>query len=147
MRKLNDTQLVILSTAAQRDDHAVLPIPDSIKAKGANRTKTIDGLIRKGLIEEKRAGTDAPVWRQAEDGQRMMLVATEAGIHAIDGEHALDSEIPNAAPLEGRDSRSRARRTVTARSKEGPRGLSPRHGTKQVLLIGLLDRCAPGSVR
>jgi hypothetical protein len=33
--KLNDTQLVILSAAAQRGDHALLPFPQSLTVKGA----------------------------------------------------------------------------------------------------------------
>jgi hypothetical protein len=35
MPKLTDTQLVILSAAAQRRDRAVLPLPKSPKIKGA----------------------------------------------------------------------------------------------------------------
>jgi hypothetical protein len=35
MPKLTDTQLVILSTASQRDDGAALPLPKSIKLQGS----------------------------------------------------------------------------------------------------------------
>ena len=34
MPKLSDTQLVILSTAAQRSDLSVLPLPETLKIKG-----------------------------------------------------------------------------------------------------------------
>ncbi len=34
MTKLSDTQLVILSAAAQRQDRAVLPLSKSLKIKG-----------------------------------------------------------------------------------------------------------------
>ena len=35
MTKLSDTQAVILSTASQRDDGAVLPLPETLKIKGS----------------------------------------------------------------------------------------------------------------
>jgi hypothetical protein len=34
MSKLSDTQAVILSAASQRDDGAVLPLPETLKIKG-----------------------------------------------------------------------------------------------------------------
>ena len=34
MIKLSDTQAVILSAASQREDGAVLPLPESLKIKG-----------------------------------------------------------------------------------------------------------------
>ena len=37
MTKLSDTQLVILSAAAQRDDLAVLPLPETPQAQGRRR--------------------------------------------------------------------------------------------------------------
>ena len=39
MTRLSDTQLVILSAAAQRDDLSVLPLPDSINLKGGLSTR------------------------------------------------------------------------------------------------------------
>ena len=41
MTRLSDTQLVILSAASQRDDGAVLPLPDSIKLKGGALNKVM----------------------------------------------------------------------------------------------------------
>ena len=85
MPKLTDTQLVILSAAAQREGGAVLPLPKSLKAKGAALTKTLQGLCRKGLLEEKPAMPDAESWRETQDGRRMALIITAAGLQAIDG--------------------------------------------------------------
>ena len=53
MPKLTDAQLMILSAAAQRDSGAALPLPRSLKIKGAAVTKMLEGL-RKNL----RLGTD-----------------------------------------------------------------------------------------
>jgi hypothetical protein len=50
--KLTDTQLIILSAAAQRQDHAVVLRPD-LKAAGSRRAITT--LIKARLLEEMRA--------------------------------------------------------------------------------------------
>jgi hypothetical protein len=36
MTRLSDTQLVILSAAAQRDDLSLLPLPEGLKIRGAS---------------------------------------------------------------------------------------------------------------
>ncbi len=55
MPKLTDTQLVILSAAAQRQSRAVQPLPKSLRIKEGAVTKTLEGLRKKGLLEEKPA--------------------------------------------------------------------------------------------
>src|ERR671911_11082 len=50
MTRLSDTQLVILSAAAQRADLAVLPLPDSLNLKGGALNKVMDSLRERGLI-------------------------------------------------------------------------------------------------
>jgi hypothetical protein len=81
MAKLSDTQLVILSTACQRDDRLVLPLPDRLK--GGAATKVISSLIAKGLVKEVRAKLDQPVWRETDDDKRLTLVATDAAFEAL----------------------------------------------------------------
>jgi hypothetical protein len=44
MTRLTDTQLVILSAAAQRDDGAVLPLPETLKIKGGALAKVLGSL-------------------------------------------------------------------------------------------------------
>jgi hypothetical protein len=78
--KLSDTQLVILSQAAQRDDSAIV-LPE--KLKGGAAKKVVNRLLEQGLIAECAAGGGLPVWHQAEDGQRIALVVTAAGLAAI----------------------------------------------------------------
>ena len=41
MTKLSDTQAVILSAASQRDDGAVLPLPETLKIKGGAVDKVL----------------------------------------------------------------------------------------------------------
>ncbi len=142
MPKLNDTQLVILSAAARRQDGAVLPLPKSLKIKGGAVTKTLDGLRKKGLLEEKPAARNATAWREGEDGRRMMLVITDAGLQAIDGEPAGESS-KQPAPTKTR-TKKRRRGTVqkpTAATRRGKKSRTvARQGTKQALLIDLLKR-------
>jgi DNA-binding MarR family transcriptional regulator len=142
MPKLTDTQLVILSTAARRQDSAVLPLPKSLKIKGGAATKTLDGLRRKGLLEEKPAARNAAAWREGEDGRRMMLVITDAGLQAI----GVDAD--EITSKQSRSTKPRAkklrRRVVQKRTAATPKGkksqTAARQGTKQALLINLLKR-------
>jgi hypothetical protein len=52
MTKLTDTQLTILSSAAQRHDYGVL-LPERLKGQAARNT--VERLISRGLVEEVRA--------------------------------------------------------------------------------------------
>src|SRR5262249_10594971 len=83
MPKLTDTQVVILSTAGQRDDGTALPLPKSIKLQGGAVNHVLKSLLNKGLLAEQPAGHQATAWREAKEGQRLMLVITDAGRTAI----------------------------------------------------------------
>ena len=139
MPKLTDTQLVILSAAAQRKDRAALPLPKSLKTKGAAVTKTLDGLRKKGLLEEKSASREAAAWREGKDGRRMMLVITKAGLGALDGEPArASSKQPTPS---ARTKKPRAVQKPAVPNSNSRQSLpAVRPGTKQALLIDLLKR-------
>jgi len=140
MPKLTDTQLVILSAAAQRKDHAILPLPKSLKVKGAAITKLLEGLRQKGLLEEKPAPHGTETWRKGKDGRRLMLIITEAGLGALDGKPASDSkEQPSRGKAPTKN--SRADQTQKGRKQKGDGSTSAaREGSKQALLIDLLKR-------
>ena len=142
MPKLTDTQLVILSAAAQRQDGAVLPLPKSLKIKGGATTKTLEGLRKKGLLEEKPAARNAAAWREGEDGRRMMLVITDAGLQAIDGEPAEESsKQPTPTKTRAKKPHRRIVQKPTAATPKGKKSqTAARQGTKQALLIDLLKR-------
>src|SRR5713226_1425000 len=63
--KLTDTQLVLLSAAAQREDGAIEIGP---KLKGSAARQVLGKLLSEHLIEEIPAQGTLPVWRR--DGQR-----------------------------------------------------------------------------
>ena len=142
MPKLTDTQLVILSAAAQRQDRAVLPFPKSLKIKGATVTKTLEGLRKKGLLEEKPAARNAAAWREGEDGRRMMLVITDAGLQMIGVEvdRKTSKQSPSTKPQPSQRSRRAERKPSGAKPKGGTPPPAVRPGTKQALLIDLLKR-------
>jgi hypothetical protein len=79
--KLSDTQLVMLSAAAQRDDRS-LTLPESLKGGAAHKVTT--KLIAAGLVKEVKAKAGMPVWRRdAQNAQSYALKLTAAGAKAI----------------------------------------------------------------
>jgi hypothetical protein len=121
MTKLSDTQLVILSAAAQRAERIALPLPKSLR--GGAATKVVATMIANGLLEEVDADLrkGEPVWRSTGDGHGTTLVATDAGLAAIgvepNGAHEEDKAIENEA---------------------APKTRTQREGTKQATLIEML---------
>jgi hypothetical protein len=81
MTRLNDLQLVLLTSAAQRADGNLLPPPDSIGDQAARIRKAIPPLIEKGLVGEKPADV-ATAWRENGDDHIGAFI-TPAGREAI----------------------------------------------------------------
>src|SRR5919106_6691792 len=79
MTKLSDTQVVILSAASQRDDGAVLPLPETLKIKGGAVDKVLGSLEAKGLIDHQGAsrGDNPPSLRITRAGLQAIGVETE----------------------------------------------------------------------
>ncbi len=82
MTKLNDTQSILLSTAAQREDGSLYPLADTQQPGGARITKAIATLLDKGLAEERECTATAAVHRTNGD-LSFGVFATEAGLAAI----------------------------------------------------------------
>ena len=165
MTRLSDTQLVILSAAAQRADLSVLPLPDSLKLKGGALNKVMDSLRNRGLIRVTGA-----------DGGPERVVITSEGMAAIGVEPEGDDEAlagadtaPTSAETDGAAdapaSATEADSAATPAKREPARGKgkvkatkaapptsepeaageptvkpTPRAGTKQALMIDLLKR-------
>jgi hypothetical protein len=127
---LSDTQLMLLSSASQREDLLVtLPVPPKA---GAART-SLSKLLSQGLVEEVAATREQPLWRIDDDGQLTGLRITRAGLEAIglepDGEPA-PHESTSCTP------------GVLLQAVESPVESRPvpRDGSKQALMISLLRR-------
>ena len=129
MPKLTDTQLVILSTAVQRDDGAALPLPKSLKLQGGAVNHVLKSLLKKGLLDEQPAGNDAAAWRESKDGQRLTLVLTDAGRAAI-GVAADEQRQPPTGNASRRVARS-DRRAAAARRSESKGAPKPKSKAKR----------------
>ena len=82
--KLTDTQLVMLSAAARREDRCLTPPPS---LRGPQTAKIGEKLIAAGLVREVKAKPSTPVWRRdAETGSAHALKLTAAGVKAIAAE-------------------------------------------------------------
>jgi uncharacterized protein DUF3489 len=94
--KFNDTQLVLLSAASQRDDHCLVP-PTGPKRGQAQ--KAIVKLLEAGIVKEIRAKAGAPIWRRDEEkGHTYALKLTAAGVKTI----AVDKTPPSQGDAERR---------------------------------------------
>ena len=133
MTKLTDTQLVILSSAAQRQDLGVL-LPERLNGQAARNT--VERLISRGLIEEVRATGELPVWRHDDQG-RYGLRLTSAGLCAIGIEPEVEgtSERPSESAAPAPEHKARR-----GPASDRHRRAAPRSGSKQALIIGLLSR-------
>jgi hypothetical protein len=156
MTRLSDTQLVVLSAAAQREDLSVLPLPDSLTLKGGALTKVMDSLRNRGLIRVLGG-----------DGGPERVVITSEGMTAI-GVEADDDDAPTAADsaptsgeavgaaeapapaseadgatkrTKGRPAKGKAKAGRAAPAiSEGTSKPTPRAGTKQAKMIQMLKR-------
>jgi hypothetical protein len=162
MTKLSDTQAVILSAASQRDDGAVLPLPETLKIKGGAGDKVLGSLKAKGLIDHQGAprGDDPPPLRITRAGMQAIGVETEvdasesvtsgdagatsadAGVQAT-GAPAPATEADGAATPAKRKGKARAAKPGKAAPAEKP---TPRTGTKQAQMIEMLKRSEGATV-
>ena len=84
--KLTDTQLVMLSATAQRQDRCIAA-PPSLKGAAAHKIAT--KLVTAGLVEEIKAKRGAHVWRRDDTtGEAYALRLTATGLNAIAAEEA-----------------------------------------------------------
>jgi hypothetical protein len=154
MTKLTDTQLIVLSSAAQHDE-GLATRPTNLNAAAA--MKVASSLIDKGLIREIRAKADAPVWHEKDDG-RFALKITRAGREAIGVDDEEEQHAASASARTGaskrkksgskaagkKDAASTAALTKGAREKTAGEAESPpgqiRAGSKQATIVKLMSR-------
>ncbi len=147
MTKLSDTQAVILSAASQRDDGAVLPLPETLKIKGGAVDKVLGSLKAKGLIGHQGAprGDDPPPLRITRAGFHAIGIETEddapQGATPVDtGATTADAGTP--APEASRAATPAKRKTRAAKRGNAAPAEKPtlRAGTKQAKMIEMLKR-------
>ena len=141
MPKFTDTQLVILSAAAQRADGAV-ELPEN--PKGAEQ-KAVARLLREGLVEEVLAGRELPAWGGDASDQPVALLITALGRETIgvteEGAVAAAPELdegskPSAKTRRRPSEASRPRPSQKTNINAGDR----RSGSKQAQVLAMLRR-------
>jgi len=126
MPKLTDTQTVILSRAATRPDALAMPLPEGLH--GAAAMMSVTKMIEHGWLEEVDADIrkGEPLWRETGDGHGTTLMATDAGLLAI----GIDPVVVKTTAAIG----------THAAQPPAPKRPTPRTGTKQAMLIEMLQR-------
>ncbi|HTO66848.1 MAG TPA: DUF3489 domain-containing protein [Bradyrhizobium sp.] len=140
MPKLTDSQLVILSAAAKHEDHAVLPLPKSLKINKGAAASVLKSLLKRGLIAERPATRDDEVWHEAEDGQKIALIATDLGLAAVGADPDVKAQPPASKPQRKPREGSAKRTPAGSKASREPAKPAARPGTKLALLIDLLGR-------
>ena len=142
--KLTDLQLLLLSKASQRDDHAI-ELPPNLK--GGAAAIVLKKLIDGDLAEEVAAQPGMPLWRRDDEGRSIALVITRAALDALGIEPDTDADASPAIPSANKQGGKRRRKGARPRvpSKSEPRAEkrrdtepAPRTGTKQELVVTLL---------
>src|SRR3954464_2395122 len=129
--KLNDVQLVILSSASQRNDGLAV-VPENVPTAALN--KALAKLTALGFLNEVRVKHAQPLWRTDEEGKRLGLKITNAGSAAIGvTEDGKGEEEPGPEPK--RRSEKDAQKSKAAEAERG----EPR-GSKRAQIIALMQR-------
>ena len=122
---ISDTQLLILSAASQRTDHAAT-LPANLKGSAAK--KVIDRLLKQKLLQELRAKDDMPIWRRGNDSRSYTLRITKAGLKAIEVEDVADA--PDNRATGSRNEVAMAKTPAETKSSERP-GRAKRSSSKK----------------
>jgi len=144
--KLTDTQLVLLSAAAQREDGAVEIGP---RLKGSAAQKVLSKLLSEHLIEEILAQGALPVWRRDDNKGALALRITERGLAAIGADQdgappkVDEARLEQLTKRECRQPRPPSRRAgsnpkQTRKARQKP-AKSGRAGSKQAAVIAMLQ--------
>jgi hypothetical protein len=123
--KLTDLQLILLSTAAARDDGNVFPLKDCIAGKAAEVAKAIIALLKRRLVVEHPETVLVRVWRE-DTGERVGLAITDAGRALVNG----------GADETGKEDAS----TETDEQPVAPPQPSSKPQSKSAMVLGLLAR-------
>ena len=121
---LNDLQLVLLSTASQRDDGGIFPVAASIAKEKDRIRKAVQLLLKRSLIEERPTKDRRLAWREQDD-QPLAVFITAAG-------RSLIERAGDAAETAAHEA---------SNPKSDKNGVEDVHkGSKKELVLGLLRR-------
>jgi len=129
--KLNDLQLILLSTASQRDDGNLLPLPAAAGSDKGRTDRAIAVLLSGGFVKEVEVTDSANIWREIED-KRFVISITDVGRTAIGTGEDIPSD-PKSTAGDGAELQNGSQPGL-------PTPSAPRSGSKQALLLEMLSR-------
>jgi hypothetical protein len=101
---LTETQMLVLSHAANREGGFLLPLPEGCRAKGGAVDKVVGGLIKRGWATTikgrhlREVPANVEPWKTDEGGDPLYPLITRDGLRAIgvepDGDTACSAEAP-----------------------------------------------------
>ncbi|TCH98161.1 hypothetical protein EJV46_13270 [Roseococcus sp. SYP-B2431] len=128
-KTLTVAQLLILTTAAQRPDHMVLPLPPTIRARGGAQRNLLGALLKMELATETPVDDASTAWRTDEAGQHQGLRLTVAGLAAA----GASADAPADATDPGVDTSKREVAASTGDDAAVVQELAPEQGTQNAL--------------
>src|SRR5215204_2558955 len=127
------TQLVILSSASQREDGFAV-LPEGVRA--ASVKAAVIRLTKLGFLKQVRVKRDQPHWSSDEGGRRIGLKITTAGSAAIGvGDDSKGEEQPAPEP------KRRSKKAAEPGEAQRETG-APRRGSKRAQIIALMQGMA-----
>ncbi|OJU36590.1 MAG: hypothetical protein BGN94_08320, partial [Rhizobiales bacterium 68-8] len=136
---LTDHQRAVLTMAAYSTNLLAWPLPKRLKLSKGSTTIVVKGLLRKGLVEERPAFGNDPIWRERENGKGLTLVITKAGLAAVGMPREVAVDRKQAADRSAQRAHDGAEHGPTAAISESQRRM-PRAGSKLAMLVELLSR-------
>lgn len=146
MTKLNDTQLVLLSNAAKRDDGG---LARSAKLKPEVMEQAVAGLLSRKFIKAVAKTGALPLWKKETGGEPVSLVITEKGLEAIGIGVGDPNQRPPIAVAKGKASKTKeppggpAKKTPGAKAKPG----GPRPTSKIAKVVEMLRKPGGATIK
>ena len=81
-KPLTETQMLVLSHAAQRSDLSVLPLPTTVRARGSVKRNILAAMLKMDMFVEAPVTEAGLAWRTDEAGQQYGLHLSPVGYFA-----------------------------------------------------------------
>ncbi|MCG6122858.1 MAG: DUF3489 domain-containing protein [Microvirga sp.] len=145
--KLTAAHLSILNHAMQRPEGRVLPLPDGVCNKGGAGRRALKSLLRRRLLQEELARPEDQEWARAQNGERLTLAITPAGLAAIGSSEQAEQTNDGSAAKPSADATAstvapRVSGDVGASNSGSADDVAFRAGTKGAAIVELLSRDA-----
>ena len=145
MTKLTDTQLVLLSNAAKRDDGAMTRSP-KLKADAAE--KAVVGLLSRKLVKSVPKTGALPQWEKNANGEPIALVVTEKGLETIGIVKGDPNQPPPVVLAKGKPSKSKALEAPTPKKAPGAKAKpAPRPTSKIAKVVEMLRKPSGATIK